>query len=330
MLLNLHTKKAEKKELKKAKMKRFNLLAICGPTASSKTSLAVKIASKYNGEIISCDSRQVFIGMDIGTGKDLEEYKINSTVIQYHLIDIVDPMEDYNLYRYMDDFKKAFDLILSNNKLPILTGGSGLYLEAALKNYNLYPAPQNSELRSLLNTKTKDQLIDMLKSESLEIYKKTDLSSTRRIIRGIETAQYINNNQLGYREDNKKNNKEDNKIIPLIIGIRWPRDILIKKIDLRLNERLQKGMIDEVNALIARGVTIERLLKFGLEYKYCALYLSNEISYTDMVEKLKIEIHKYSKRQMTWLRGMERRGLKINWIKDNKLIYAEEIINNYL
>ncbi|MCL2154703.1 MAG: tRNA (adenosine(37)-N6)-dimethylallyltransferase MiaA [Leptospirales bacterium] len=313
-------------------MKKFNLLAICGPTASSKTSLAVKIASKYNGEIISCDSRQVFIGMDIGTGKDLEEYKINPTAIKYHLIDIVDPVEDYNLYRYIYDFKKAFNLIQSNDKLPILTGGSGLYLEAALKNYNLYPAPQNNELRTLLNTKTKDQLIDILKSESLEIYKKTDLSSTRRIIRGIEIAQYINNNQLDYRENNKEDNKENNKIkiIPLIIGIRWPRDILIKKIDLRLEERLQKGMIDEVKELIARGVTIERLIKFGLEYKYCALYLSNEISYTDMVEKLKIEIHKYSKRQMTWLRGMERRGLKINWIKDNKFNYIEEIINNYL
>ena len=304
-------------------MKKFNLLTICGPTASSKTSLAVSIASKYNGEIISCDSRQIFIGMDIGTGKDLEEYKTDSGSIKYHLIDIADPMEEYNLYRFMDDFKQAFNLTQGSGKLPILTGGAGLYLEAALKDYNLYPAPQNNELRSRLNNKTKEQLIDMLKSESLEIYEKTDISSARRIIRGIEIAQYINSHKFEY----KKNNMME--ILPLIIGIMLPRDILIKRIDLRLDERLKKGMIDEVKGLIDKGVTIERLIKFGLEYKYCALYLNNEISYTDMAEKLRIEIHKYSKRQMTWLRGMERRGLKINWIKDNKLIYAEEIINNF-
>ncbi|MCL1834252.1 MAG: tRNA (adenosine(37)-N6)-dimethylallyltransferase MiaA [Leptospirales bacterium] len=304
-------------------MKKFNLLTICGPTASSKTTLAVSIASKYNGEIISCDSRQVFIGMDIGSGKDLGEYKTGSGSIKYHLIDIVDPMEEYNLYRFMDDFKQAFNLTLSNGKLPILTGGTGLYLEAVLKDYNLRPVPQNSELRNRLNNRTKNQLIDMLKSESLEIYEKTDISSARRIIRGIEIAQYINNNKPGYRKNNAI------EIIPLIIGIMLPRDMLIKRIDLRLDERLKKGMIDEVKGLIDKGVPIERLIKFGLEYKYCALYLSNEISYTDMAEKLKTEIHKYSKRQMTWLRGMERRGLKINWIRDNKLIYAEEIINNF-
>ena len=304
-------------------MKKFNLLAICGPTASSKTSLAVDIASKYNGEIISCDSRQVFIGMDIGAGKDIDEYKKNPIPVKYHLIDIVDPMEDYNLYRFMEDFQNAFNLVLGNDKLPILTGGSGLYLEAVLKNYNLYPAPENNELRSRLNNKTKDQLIDMLKSESMEIYQKTDTSSSRRIIRGIEIARYINDNQPGYKENDRI------EIVPLIIGIMLPRDILIKKIDSRLDERMKKGMIDEVKELIAKGVTIERLIKFGLEYKYCAMHLSNQISYTDMVEKLKVEIHKYSKRQMTWLRGMEKRGLKINWIKDNKLIHAEEIINSY-
>jgi len=302
-------------------MKKFNILAICGPTASGKTSLAVNLALKYNGEIISGDSRQVFRGLDIGTGKDLHEYKTPSGEVKYHLIDIADPMEDYNLYKYIADFRNSFRLITSRGKLPVLSGGSGLYIEGALKNYDLYPAPEDPDLRDSLKEKTKDQLLEILKSESEEIFKKTDISSTRRIIRGIEIARYIKNNPA----DEEKNNM--NTLLPLIIGITPPRDELLKKIDSRLDARLKGGMIDEVKILLENGVTPERLIKLGLEYRYCAMYLENKISYNDMTEKLKIEIHKFSKRQMTWLRGMERRGMAIHWIKSNDAKVAEKLIN---
>ncbi len=301
-------------------MKNFNILVICGPTASGKTSLAVNFALKYNGEIISGDSRQVFRGMDIGTGKDLNEYKTGSGEVKHHLIDIADPMEEYNLYRYIKDFNTAFDSITTRGKLPILAGGSGLYIEGALKDYSLYPAPEDPGLRNELNDKTKDELLEILRSESEEILKKTDTSSTRRIIRGIEIAQYIRNNP----SDDAKN--ETNRLTPLIIGVTFPREELIKRIDSRLDERLKDGMIDEVKNLLDNGVAAERLIRLGLEYRYCTMYLRNEISYDDMTEKLKVEIHKFSKRQMTWLRGMERRGLTIHWIKGNNMVEALSIL----
>ncbi len=305
-------------------MKKFNILVICGPTACGKTSLAVNLSLRYNGEIISGDSRQVFRGMDIGTGKDLDEYRTPSGDIKHHLIDIADPMEEYNLYRYIADFNKSFISVTSQGKLPVLTGGSGLYIEAALREYNLCPAPEDPELRASLEDITKEELIEILKSESAEILSRTDLSSTRRIIRGIEIARYIRNNPLEEREENTYT------LLPLIIGILLPRDVLIKRIDSRLEKRLKSGMIDEVKLLMNNGVTAERLIKLGLEYRYCAMYLNNEISYGDMEERLKIEIHKFSKRQMTWLRGMERRGLHINWINGNDQREAENIIDNLM
>ncbi|PKL16999.1 MAG: tRNA (adenosine(37)-N6)-dimethylallyltransferase MiaA [Spirochaetae bacterium HGW-Spirochaetae-5] len=297
-------------------MENFNILVICGPTASGKTSLAVDLALKYNGEIISGDSRQVFRGMDIGTGKDLNEYKTGSGEVKHHLIDIADPMEEYNLYRYIKDFNKAFDSITSRGKLPILAGGSGLYIEGALKDYSLYPAPEDPGLRNELNDKSKDELMEILRAESGEILKRTDTSSTRRIIRGIEIARYIRNNPSETAESSR------NRLHPLIIGVTLPREELIKRIDTRLDDRLKSGMVDEVKNLLEKGVTAERLIRLGLEYRYCTMYLQNEISYDDMTEKLKIEIHKFSKRQMTWLRGMERRGLAIHWIKGDDMTEA--------
>ena len=303
-------------------MKKFNIIVICGPTACGKTSLAVQLALKYRGEIISGDSRQVFRGMDIGTGKDLREYKTPSGTVTHHLINIADPMEEYNLYRYISDFHKSFNSITASGKLPILAGGSGLYIEAVLKDYNLFPAPENQGLRESLKDKTKEELLEILKSESDEIFGKTDLSSSRRIIRGIEIARYIRKNPSGEEIINATG------LIPLIIGIILPRDELLKRIDSRLSERLKNGLIDEVQLLLERGVTPERLIRLGLEYRYCTMYLQNKISYPDMEEKLKTEIHKFSKRQMTWLRGMERRGLLIHWIKGNTLSEAEKIISN--
>jgi len=304
-------------------MRKFNILVICGPTAGGKTSLAVSLALEYNGEIISGDSRQVFRGMDIGTGKDLQEYKTADREVKHHLIDIADPMEEYNLYRYIADFNVAFDSITSQGKLPVLAGGSGLYIEGALKDYRLYPAPEDPGLRGELNSKTKDELLEILKSESEEILMRTDTSSTRRIIRGIEIARYIEKNPSEAAKSNT------NRLLPLIIGVTYPRDELIKRIDSRLDDRLKNGMIDEVQRLLDSGVSPERMIKLGLEYRCCTMFLKNEISYDDMSEKLKIEIHKFSKRQMTWLRGMERRGLAIHWISGNNPADAEKIINRF-
>jgi len=305
-------------------MKRFNILVICGPTASGKTSLAVTLALKYNGEIISGDSRQVFRGMDIGTGKDLQEYRTPQGEVTNHLIDIADPMDDYNLYRYITDFRNSYNSIIAIGKLPILAGGSGLYIEAVLKDYDLYPAPEDPVLRDSLNNKAKDELLEILKTESDDILQRTDISSARRIVRGIEIARYLKNNPAGI------NRNSGIEMIPLIIGVTFPRELLLKRIDTRLDERLKSGMLDEVKMLLKSGVTPERLIKLGLEYRYCTMYLKDEISYSEMIEKLKIEIHKFSKRQMTWLRGMERRGLKIHWIEGNNPAEAEKIINQFM
>ncbi len=302
-------------------MKNFNILVICGPTACGKTALAVQLALKFGGEIISGDSRQVFRGMDIGTGKDLEEYNTPSGNVKYHLIDIADPMEDYNLYRYIADFRDSYKKITEHGRLPILAGGSGLYIEAAVKDYELLPAPEDPDLRNLLRDKTREELIRILESESEQILKKTDITSSRRIIRGIEIARYLRNNP----SDIEKRNI--NGLKPLIIGITLPRDQLLMKIDSRLEARLKNGLIDEVRHLLDNGVTPERLIKLGLEYRYCTMFLLNKIPYPEMEERLKIEIHKFSKRQMTWLRGMERRGLQIHWINGNNLRDAESAIN---
>lgn len=303
-------------------MENFNILVICGPTACGKTSLAVSLALKFNGEIISGDSRQVFRGMDIGTGKDLPEYSTPTGNVPYHLIDIADPIEDYNLYRYISDFNKSFDDITGRGKLPVLAGGSGLYMESVIKGYDLFPAPEDVKLRDSLNGKSKEELTAILKTESEYVLNKTDTTSSRRIIRGIEIAKYLNQNPVLIKENSS------GKLSPLIIGIAPERSGLLNSIDARLLTRLENGMIDEVKFLIKKGVTFEKLIKLGLEYRYCAMYIKNEISYNDMIDKLKIEIHKFSKRQMTWFRGMERRGLKIHWIKMSCLAEAERIIEN--
>lgn len=289
--------------------KEFNIIAITGPTACGKTKLAVKLAGKYNGEIISGDSRQVYRGMDIGTGKDLEEYNTPEGTVPYHLIDIADPADDYNLYRYISDFDRCYNSIAVRGKLPILCGGSGLYIEAALKGYELPDIPEDRVTRDELEGETKERLLALLMEESPEIFSRTDTSSTRRIIRGIEIARYIQ------RTGSSITPRRYTEYKPLIIGITLPRDEIIRRIDQRLEKRLGEGMIEEMETLLNNGVPAERLIKLGLEYRYCTLYLLKEIDHAEMTEKLRTEIHRFAKRQMTWFRGMERRGLQIHWIK---------------
>lgn len=302
-------------------MKKYNIITICGPTASGKTRLAVQLSLLFNGEIISGDSRQVYRGMDIGTGKDLSDYSTPDGNIKHHLIDIADPHEEYNLFRYLQDFQTAYNKIISEDKIPFLTGGSGLYIEAALKGYNLPQVPVNPELREKLELLEKDELLEILKNESHDIFLKTDTSSTKRIIRGIEIAQSLNRVNLSSRPGQIE-------MKPLIICITPPRDELKKRITARLYERLDQDMTGETEKLIASGVSHERLIQLGLEYKYCALYIKGEITFDDMKEKLNTSINRFAKRQMTWFRGMERRGFKVHWIKGPDLKKARRIIED--
>lgn len=302
--------------------KEFNIIAITGPTACGKTKLAVKLAGKYNGEIISGDSRQVYRGMDIGTGKDLEEYNTPEGTVPYHLIDIADPVEDYNLYRYISDFDRCYNSIAVRGKLPILCGGSGLYIEAALKGYELPDIPEDRATRGELEGETKERLLALLMEESPEIFSRTDTSSTRRIIRGIEIARYMQ------RTGSSITPRRYTEYKPLIIGITLPREEIIRRIDQRLEKRLGEGMIEEVETLLNNGVPAERLIKLGLEYRYCTLYLLKEINHAEMTEKLRTEIHRFAKRQMTWFRGMERRGLQIHWIKGDDFQAACSLLDD--
>jgi len=300
-------------------MKRYNIITICGPTAGGKTKLAVQLALDFNGEIISGDSRQVYQGMDIGTGKDLHDYSTAEGDVKHHLIDIVAPCEEYNLYRYLNDFRPAFETIISKGKVPFLAGGSGLYIEAALKEYNLPEIPVNQDLRGKLELLDREELLEILKNESPDIFLKTDISSTKRIIRGIEIAQSSDSG-------NFKDRPARVELKPLLIGIAPPRDELKKRITARLNNRLEQGMISEARKLIDSGVPPERLIQLGLEYKYCALYLQGGITYNEMKESLNTAINRFAKRQMTWFRGMERRGLKIHWLNSPDLEKGRKII----
>lgn len=302
--------------------KKYNIITLTGPTACGKTSLAVKFAQKYGCEILSGDSRQVFRGMDIGTGKDLEEYTTPAGDVPYHLIDIVNPGEDYSLYRYLNDFKTAITGVKSRGMIPLLAGGSGLYIEAALKGYTLPDTPEDTGLRALLETKTAGELNNMLMAESPEVWSRTDRSSRRRIIRGIEIARSGNVHEAAettvYPE-----------LLPLIICIILPRDELIARIDRRLDERIDHGLVAEVRGLLDSGVPHERMIKLGLEYRYAAMHIAGDLSLDEMTARLKTEIHRFAKRQMTWFRGMERRGFRIHWISGADAGAAESIIDSH-
>lgn len=309
----------------------FNLITVLGPTATGKTSFAVNLANELcNCEIISCDSRQVYRGMDIGTGKDLSDFFISeSKKINYHLIDIVDPGYEYNVYEYKKDFKKVFLELTEERKiLPILCGGSGLYLEAVLDNYELLDVPVNKTLREELKNKVDDELLELFKSYKTSLHNTTDVLYRKRLVRAIEIADYyanIDNDKSEIILDNSLNIK------PIIFGLLFDRKIVRERITTRLKERLKEGMIEEVESLLNCGVTKEKLVYYGLEYKFISQYITGDFNYNDMFQKLNSAIHQFSKRQATWFRRMEKNGFKINWIDgtlsmDEKIEVAKKII----
>ena len=286
------------------------MITILGPTASGKTDLATHLAARLNAEIISADSRQVYRGMDIGTGKDLADYMVDGHVVPYHLIDICEPGTKYNLFRYQQDFLDCYEDIRSRGALPILCGGTGLYIEAVLKGYSLSPVPQNPELRAKLEEKSLEELthllVDLKEKNHSVMHNKTDVDSCQRAIRAIEIETY-----------NLTKPTEERQCPPidsLIIGVDIDREERRRKITKRLKERLKAGMIDEVDGLLKRGIPADDLIYYGLEYKFVTEYLIGKLSYDEMFRQLKIAIHQFAKRQMTWFRGMERRGFTIHWI----------------
>ena len=286
------------------------MITILGPTASGKTDLATHLAARLNAEIISADSRQVYRGMDIGTGKDLADYMVDGHVVPYHLIDICEPGTKYNLFRYQQDFLDCYEDIRSRGVLPILCGGTGLYIEAVLKGYSLSPVPQNPELRAGLEGKSLEELTyllaDLKEKNHSVMHNKTDVDSCQRAIRAIEIETY-----------NLTKPTEERQCPPidsLIIGVDIDREERRRKITKRLKERLKAGMIDEVDGLLKRGIPADDLIYYGLEYKFVTEYIIGKLTYEEMFRQLEIAIHQFAKRQMTWFRGMERRGFTIHWI----------------
>ncbi len=284
------------------------MITIVGPTATGKTALAVGVARRLgNCEIISADSRQIYRGMDIGTGKDIAEYTVGGETIPYHLIDIADAGYKYNLYEYQRDFMAAYNDIVSRGKTPILCGGTGLYIEAILGGYQLLEVPANQPLRESLEKKTLDELTAILAAyPNYRAHNTTDIENCRRAIRAIEIAEYYSTHEHETTQYPDLN--------PITIGVGIDRELRRERISKRLYARLEEGMVDEVRRLIESGIAPDDLIYYGLEYKFLTKHIIGELSYNDMVQQLEIAIHQFAKRQMTWFRGMERRGYQINWI----------------
>ena len=291
------------------------MITILGPTASGKTTVAARLAAEIGGEIVSADSRQVYRRMDIGTGKDLDDYEVKNengevTNVPYHLIDIREPGTKYNLFEYQQDFYDVYQDIRRRGAVPILCGGTGLYIEAVLKGYKLSPVPQNQELRDSLEGKPLNELTEMLKGlkekNGSNMHNTTDVDSCQRAIRAIEIETY--------NLEHPTPRRELPPVESLIIGIDIDREERRAKITRRLKARLEKGMVEEVKALLDEGIPADDLIYYGLEYKFLTEYLTGVTSYGEMTNRLEIAIHQFAKRQMTWFRGMERRGFKIHWI----------------
>ena len=291
------------------------LITILGPTACGKTTIATSLAARIDGEIISADSRQVYRRMDIGTGKDLSDYVIDGKAIPYHLIDICEPGTKYNLFQYQHDCLEAYNDIVGRNRQPILCGGTGLYIESVLGGYALSPVPQNPELRQRLEGKSLEELTQMLtelkRQTGSNMHNQTDVDTAQRAIRAIEIEDYNLRQPTGRR---------DFPDIPyIIIGIHIDRELRRQRITQRLKARLEEGMVEEVRGLLDSGIPAEDLIYYGLEYKYVTEYVIGAISFDEMFSRLEIAIHQFAKRQMTWFRGMERRGFHIHWVEAVRL-----------
>ena len=302
-------------------MKQYELITVLGPTACGKTAFAATLAAHLGTEIISADSRQVYRRMDIGTGKDLDDYIVDGKQIPFHLIDICEPGTKYNVFQYQKDFFNVFHQL---KNIPILCGGTGMYIEAVLKGYKLLDVPPNPELRESLNGKSLEELEQILATYKT-LHNKTDVDSAQRAIRAIEIEEYYTREAPGSNEFNPINS--------LIIGLTIDRELRREKISRRLRTRLDEGMVDEVRSLLNSGIHPNDLIYYGLEYKYLTQYIIGELTYEKMVQQLEIAIHQFAKRQMTWFRGMERRGFTIHWIDaslpmEEKIYLTIQLLNN--
>ena len=282
-----------------------DIVVITGPTATGKTRLAALVAARLGGEVISADSRQVYRGMDIGTGKDLSDYVVDGRRVPVHMVDIVDAGYRYNVYEYQRDFLRVFDEMAARGSYPVVCGGSGMYVDSIVSGYRLIQVPVNDKLRSLLAGRSLEELTEIL-SQYKSLHNRTDVDTVKRAVRAIEIADYYTHNPVDDKPFPVKN--------PLVTGVFFDREARRRRISSRLNKRLEGGLIEEVQRLIGSGIHPDDLIYYGLEYKYVTLYLLNRLSYDEMVLKLEIEIHRFAKRQMTWFRGMERRGISIHWI----------------
>ena len=296
-------------------MNKYELITILGPTASGKTALAAALAARLDTEIISADSRQLYRGMDIGTGKDLADYVVDGKSIPYHLIDICDPGYKYNVFEYQHDFFRVFTSLRERGLVPILCGGTGLYIEAVLKGYKLLDVPPNPALRERLREKSLPELEILLASYKV-LHNKTDVDSVQRAIRAIEIEEFYRTQAPDVREYAPLNS--------LLVGVAIDRELRREKISKRLRARLDEGMVDEVRRILSNGVAPEDLIYYGLEYKFLTLYIIGKLTYEEMVSHLEIAIHQFAKRQMTWFRGMERRGCTIHWL-DATLPMADKV-----
>ena len=298
---------------------KYDLITILGPTASGKTPLATALAHKLGTEIISGDSRQVYRRMDLGTGKDLDDYTVGGEQVPYHLIDIVEPGYKYNVFEYQRDFLQAYQEITQKGKLPVLCGGTGMYIESVLKGYRLLPVPENPELRASLEGKSLEELTTILEGYK-KLHNSTDVDTAKRAIRAIEIEEYYKQQPPEYREFPS--------LKSLIIVVDIDRELRREKITRRLKQRLDEGMVDEVKGLLAEGIPAENLIYYGLEYKFLTQHVIGELTFDEMFHQLETAIHQFAKRQMTWFRGMERRGFHIHWL--DATLSMEEKVNKII